>query len=1022
MRNKPSVVLLCTMLITVFLAAGVFAAADNPAERSYFKLNRAPKYMIPFERPNGAQTLSDKGDANLMLLGTIATSSPGNQAGLTTYDYQHNGTMGRQISFHSANNMVHFVWMAQNNYVIPGDRGIKYQAFESTTSSYKQPAGGKVVTSDYSGYTSCDALDDGTCVFGCHTDPASGVYNSYAYFDFLPGFGLFSDIQICEPDPGASWYLSDMETIWPITNVQYGTERVIYLLTHVFEGSEDMILYRKVGTNPFDNGQYIETVTDLAYTIVSDPNSDNAAIVYTDDRAGLDEGDGSQTDLDVYYKYSTDQGASWGSAINVSNYTGDSLWRAYDDLSAMFTTDGELHIIWAARELRDSTTYENAKSRLIHWSTDVPQSRIISEARYDLGSLCDPGAWNLYIAKMSISECDGKLYSLWTQFGHAREQYGLIDCSQAGFANGELYMAVSDDNGLTWDLPENLTDSRTPACDSSECDSDHWSTMSMYGMVYAGAEDTLDILYINDKDAGGIPQGEGSWCVNPVMHLRVPCRAVVPSPQISLTPNQYVDPTHTAPGVEIDTTLTIINTGNATLTWSGAISYEDGSGWMSITPDNGSVPSGASNTATVDVKLNLGGSITSGPSAWTAHLIITSDAPTSPDTIPVQMIVTTDFDLPQNAVLSTTCKDLMVYSTGRLGGDNSGQSLDIPGDCDTVDQYPVSDMYLYDGTPAIAYLQGSDKATYTSMFTQLFTEDGTFRPQTDLTMAAEAGYNHASFTCSSSDSIFGVDVNLYAPTDGVNCFVVGTYEFYLYKTGPNITGVNLGMIVDWDIPSDSTVDNGSDYEVEGTGAWSTVWQRGAEFHDDNSGVCSISESDRLGGVVWLEGDFKTAWTAENAPFQQGSGMRVDSVYNAMDRTGYFIWNKTDEDSVIDLHSGVVFEKVDMVQGTKYKYAFALITTNEGSADYLDQVAAAYTWYDDNLGSCCITPGDANNDAVVNVGDAVYVINYVFKGGNAPPCLPQADANGDGVVNVGDAVYVINYVFKGGNAPICGPEV
>ncbi|MCK5127120.1 MAG: C10 family peptidase [candidate division Zixibacteria bacterium] len=63
-------------------------------------------------------------------------------------------------------------------------------------------------------------------------------------------------------------------------------------------------------------------------------------------------------------------------------------------------------------------------------------------------------------------------------------------------------------------------------------------------------------------------------------------------------------------------------------------------------------------------------------------------------------------------------------------------------------------------------------------------------------------------------------------------------------------------------------------------------------------------------------------------------------------------------------------------------------------------------------------GDANGDATVNVGDAVYLINYAFKGGPAPQPLSSGDANCDIEVNVGDAVYVINYAFKGGPPPGC----
>ena len=62
-------------------------------------------------------------------------------------------------------------------------------------------------------------------------------------------------------------------------------------------------------------------------------------------------------------------------------------------------------------------------------------------------------------------------------------------------------------------------------------------------------------------------------------------------------------------------------------------------------------------------------------------------------------------------------------------------------------------------------------------------------------------------------------------------------------------------------------------------------------------------------------------------------------------------------------------------------------------------------------------GDANCDGDPNVGDAVYIINYVFKGGPAPIPYLAGNANGDAEVNVGDAVYMINYIFKGGPPPV-----
>lgn len=67
-------------------------------------------------------------------------------------------------------------------------------------------------------------------------------------------------------------------------------------------------------------------------------------------------------------------------------------------------------------------------------------------------------------------------------------------------------------------------------------------------------------------------------------------------------------------------------------------------------------------------------------------------------------------------------------------------------------------------------------------------------------------------------------------------------------------------------------------------------------------------------------------------------------------------------------------------------------------------------------SCDYIRGDANNDWQINVGDAVFLITHVFKGGPAPITELAGDANCDTQVNVGDAVFLISYVFKGGPAP------
>ncbi len=58
-------------------------------------------------------------------------------------------------------------------------------------------------------------------------------------------------------------------------------------------------------------------------------------------------------------------------------------------------------------------------------------------------------------------------------------------------------------------------------------------------------------------------------------------------------------------------------------------------------------------------------------------------------------------------------------------------------------------------------------------------------------------------------------------------------------------------------------------------------------------------------------------------------------------------------------------------------------------------------------------GDANSDSVIDVGDVVFLINYLFKSGPAPTVGCIADANADGTIDIGDVVFLINYLFKNG---------
>ncbi len=64
-------------------------------------------------------------------------------------------------------------------------------------------------------------------------------------------------------------------------------------------------------------------------------------------------------------------------------------------------------------------------------------------------------------------------------------------------------------------------------------------------------------------------------------------------------------------------------------------------------------------------------------------------------------------------------------------------------------------------------------------------------------------------------------------------------------------------------------------------------------------------------------------------------------------------------------------------------------------------------------------GDANGDKIINAGDVIYLINYLFLGTSPPtPITEVGDCNCDEIVDTGDVIFLINYLFLGTSEPYC----
>ncbi len=70
-------------------------------------------------------------------------------------------------------------------------------------------------------------------------------------------------------------------------------------------------------------------------------------------------------------------------------------------------------------------------------------------------------------------------------------------------------------------------------------------------------------------------------------------------------------------------------------------------------------------------------------------------------------------------------------------------------------------------------------------------------------------------------------------------------------------------------------------------------------------------------------------------------------------------------------------------------------------------------------------GDANDDSMVNLTDAIFILSHLFMGGEGPSCLAAADSTGNRSLDLSDSVFLLNFLFNGGDAPpapfpACGP--
>jgi hypothetical protein len=284
-------------------------------------------------------------------------------------------------------------------------------------------------------------------------------------------------------------------------------------------------------------------------------------------------------------------------------------------------------------------------------------------------------------------------------------------------------------------------------------------------------------------------------------------------------------------------------------------------------------------------------------------------------------------------------------------------------DCDTSYNWGGNDdnaaIYLYDASPFVLRINDAgDTVLNYYMYNADWLSDDGLRPLQGL-LIDSVSYSDYRYVLNrkliTKDSSIGVEIEYFAPKHPDTCdFIVLKQKFYNNDPYEEIPGVYIGNFVDWDIPSDSGVENGSDFDRgSGPGSRDLMYCYGGEYGEDSIPNNDCVPADyRCGGLAFYNGVklpyFSSSDSFENPPGPWWTHMLADWVfpsggfvagqlYRKMENLGS-VWepwestNPTMEDSLYqDLYTAAVFGKFNM--GVSDTFLFVSILATEYDQGY-----------------------------------------------------------------------------------------
>jgi hypothetical protein len=984
-------------------------------------------------------------------VGAQGTVSPGIEIGITSYDYQANASQGYQTARLAGNDCVHFCWTAWDRIVSDikdNDRYVAYNSYTISSNTLNQGVGGVFIGQSNTargGYTNLDVDQDNLAQVALHQrQDASSPYHCWRIAMPIACNGLHVDDEL------GGTAVRCAEVLWPriaaSRDVAAGDVVAIHEIgiENLNNCSNPNIYYWRYSGGVWQGPVVIDNSDVIGYSIADCPTNDKVAVVFhSTDPLGL---------LNVAYYESITAGLGWlngteltpSSRQYITHYSTPGGPQAWTETSCTYDNNGVLHVVYLQQKLANNSE----RITIYHWNSLRNSSRPVALSEYD--GLAGVSAFNLNLAKVTVGIGDGSslcsngsgdeannnyVYVTYTKFA-GETPAEQADISASGFWNGELYLAVSNSGGNTWSPPLNLTNTKTPNCNPGladpvtgipahpldVCRSEHWATIGR-------AVSDIDIFFISDLDAGGIPHAEGTWQLNPVHYLRLPkgthssyvCPTLAPVFEATLTANPECEYHSTRTGTDFET-LDILNLGNATL--SGTISIPTNFTAPAVLTLSGGVGPYSITAGSADVIKGVTMAANNAPDGlYQASISITHNdvTKTNPHVIPIDYFVGSNFSCPQIEVLKTGVGSqslaLQVESSARFASQNAEGGLWRASD---------SSSSIFDASLLVAHdAQGPDTTVYLRFFNRATNGQRGFRALSDLQIdVSEYGSNTGNATATAymctADSVVGIKMSWFFPQDHAKDeYIIAQYKVYRNKPTVPITNLCIGVLEDQDVVPAAklgSIQTGVENRAGGDAGRKLGYQIGV----DTAGavIVGTNTATRFRGGVAACGTWQGTKVGNNvADIQPGGGPTDGFLYRQLTSlSGVDLFT----DSPIDMYTLVSLDKgKSIAAGETLTYAliFASDTTSDASFKATVDAGLAAAWAAGLCGCSCPCQYDPRCDGTISdVLDVSDTINRAFRGAGStqdPQCpYERTDVDGSGATDVLDVTKVINVAFRG----------